>query len=149
MNVEVILREDVEHLGKAGALVKVKPGYARNFLLPRGLAYEATEGNKRRIVAEQKAHATRVAREREDAAGLAARLAGISLTLRAKAGEGDRLFGSVTSQDLAARLADLGFAVDKRRIELEHPIKELGTHMVSIRLHPEVRAEIKVLVEPE
>lgn len=149
MNVEVILREDVEHLGKAGALVKVKPGYARNFLLPRGLAYEATEGNKRRIVAEQKARATRVAREREDAAGLAARLAGVSLTLRARAGEGDRLFGSVTSQDLAARLADLGFAVDRRRIELEHAIKELGTHMVSIRLHPEVRAEIKVVVEPE
>lgn len=149
MNVEVILREDVEHLGKAGALVKVKPGYARNFLLPRGLAYEATEGNKRRIVAEQKAQATRVAREREDATGLAARLAGVSLTLRAKAGEGDRLFGSVTSQDLAARLADLGFAVDKRKIELEHAIKELGTHMVSIRLHPEVRAEIKVVVEPE
>ncbi len=149
MNVEVILRENVEHLGKAGALVKVKPGYARNFLLPRGLAYEATEGNKRRIVAEQKAQATRVAREREDAAGLAARLAGVSLTLKAKAGEGDRLFGSVTSQDLAARLADLGFAVDKRKIELEHAIKELGTHMVSIRLHPEVRAEIKVVVEPE
>lgn len=149
MNVEVILREDVEHLGKAGALVRVKPGYARNFLLPRGLAYEATEGNKRRIVAEQKARTTRLAAERSEAEALAGRLKDVSLTIRAKAGEGDRLFGSVTTQDLAARLAGLGFAIDKRKLELAHPIKELGAHTVSIRLHPEVRAEIRVVVEQE
>lgn len=149
MNVEVILREDVQHLGKAGALVKVKPGYARNYLLPRGLAYEATEGNKKRIVAEQKARATRLAAERGDAEAMAARLSGVSLELTAKAGEGNRLFGSITSQDLAARLSDLGFAIDRRRIELEHPIKELGTHSVSIRLHPDVRAEIRVTVGQE
>ena len=149
MNIEVILREDVQHLGKAGALVKVKPGYARNFLLPRGLAYEATEGNKKRILAEQKGRVTRLAAEKVDADALAARLSGVSLTVKAKAGEGDRLFGSVTSQDLASRLAERGIAIDKRRIELDHAIKELGTHTVSIRLHPEVRAEIKVTVEQE
>ena len=149
MNIEVILREDVQHLGKAGTLVRVKPGYARNFLLPRGLAYEATEGNKKRILAEQKGRVTRLAAEKVDADALAARLSGVSFTVKAKAGEGDRLFGSVTSQDLASRLAERGFAIDKRRIELDHAIKELGTHTVSIRLHPEVRAEIKVTVEQE
>jgi large subunit ribosomal protein L9 len=149
MNVEVILREDVQHLGKAGALVKVRPGYARNFLLPRGLAYEATEGNKQRILAEQKARTSRLAAERGDAEALAARLRGVRLTHKARAGEGDRLFGSVTNQDLAAGLAALGFAIDRRKIDLDHPLKELGTHTVGIRLHPEVRAEITVVVEQE
>jgi len=87
--------------------------------------------------------------EKVDAEALAARLSGVSLTVRAKAGEGDRLFGSVTTQDLASRLAERGFTIDKRRIELDHPIKELGPHTVSIRLHPEVRAEIRVTVEQE
>jgi large subunit ribosomal protein L9 len=149
MNIEVILREDVKHLGKAGAMVKVRPGYARNYLLPKGLAYEASEGNKRRIVAEQRARAVRLTAEKGDADALASRLAGVAITIKAKAGEGDRLFGSVTTQDLAAHLAELGFAIDKRKIELDHPIKELGTHTVSVRLHPDVRAEIKVSVEQE
>jgi large subunit ribosomal protein L9 len=149
MQVEVILREDVKNLGRAGALVRVKPGYARNFLLPRGLAYEATDGNKKRIVAEQKARSTRLAVEKGDAASLAARINVVSLTIKAKAGEGDRLFGSVTTQDLADRLAELGFSIDKRKIDLEHPIKQLGAHTVPIRLHPEVKAEIKVTVETE
>lgn len=149
MNVEVILREDVRHLGKAGALVKVKPGYARNFLLPRGLAYEATEGNKKRILAEQKARTTRLVAERGDAEALAARISGLALTFKAKAGEADRLFGSITTQDLAGRLAERGLVVDRRKIELDHPIKTLGTHRVSIRLHPEVHAEIAVTVEQE
>lgn len=149
MQVEVILREDVKHLGRAGALVKVKPGYARNFLLPRGLAYEATEGNKKRIVAEQKARSTRLAAERGEAESLAGRLNVVSFTVKAKAGEGDRLFGSVTTQDIADRLAELGFTIDKRKVDLEHPIKQLGTHAVPIRLHPDVKAEIKVTVEAE
>jgi large subunit ribosomal protein L9 len=149
MNVEVILREDVEHLGKAGALVKVKPGYARNFLLPRGLAYQATDGNKRRIEAEQRARATKLTAERGDAETLAARIATVALTVKAKAGEGDRLFGSITAQDLASRLAELGIAIDKRRFELDHPIKSLGVHPISIRLHPEVRAAFTLTVEPE
>jgi large subunit ribosomal protein L9 len=149
MNVEVILREDVEHLGKAGTLVKVKPGYARNFLLPRGLAYQATDGNKRRIEAEQRARATKLTAERGDAETVAARIATVALTVKAKAGEGDRLFGSITAQDLASRLAELGIAIDKRRFELDHPIKSLGVHTVSIRLHPEVRAAFTLTVEPE
>lgn len=144
---EVILREDIKGLGKAGALVKVKPGYARNFLFPRSLAYEATEGNKKRIENEQRARTTRSAAERGEAESLAARLAAVAITLKAKAGEGDKLFGSITSADLADALAAKGFSIDKRKIELEHPLKTLGSHTVSVRLHADVHAELKVTVE--
>jgi large subunit ribosomal protein L9 len=146
---EVILREDVKSLGKAGELVRVKPGYARNFLLPKGLAYEATEGNRKRIAGEAKARATRLAGEQAEAQSLANALAGLSLTLSAKAGEGDRLFGSITAQDIADAVAAKGLQVDKRKIELEHPIKTLGTHTVPVRLHPEVHAGLTVTVVPE
>jgi large subunit ribosomal protein L9 len=146
---EVILREDIKTLGKAGELVKVKPGYARNFLLPKGLAYEATEGNRKRILAESKARATKAAEEAGEARTLAAKLNAVTLNLSRKAGEGDRLFGSITTQDLADALAAQGHSVDKRRIELEHPIKTIGQHTVSIRLHPEVTAEIRVMVVAE
>ena|SRR5689334_7630939 len=148
MQIEVILREDVKDLGRAGALVRVKPGYARNFLLPRGLAYEATAGNKKRIEGEQKARAVRATQDRSEAEALAGKLGGVSIRLKAKAGEGDKLFGSITTQDLAQALADQGFPVDKRKIELDHPIKQLGAHTVSVRLHPEVHAEVRVTVEP-
>ncbi|MBK8004360.1 MAG: 50S ribosomal protein L9 [Gemmatimonadetes bacterium] len=146
---EVILREDIKTLGKAGDLVKVKPGYARNFLLPKGLAYEATEGNKKRIVAETKARGVRLAAEKAEAEQQAARLGGVHLTLARKAGEGDRLFGSITAQDVADALAAKGQAVDKRKIELEHPIKTVGDHTVAIRLHHEVTAEIRLTVQAE
>lgn len=146
---EVILREDVKDLGRAGALVRVKPGYARNFLLPRGLAYEATEGNKRRIDNEQRARSARAAAEKGDAQTLAGKLASVHLKLKAKAGDGDRLFGSITSADLAENLAKAGYSIDKRRIELEHPLKTLGFHSVPVRLHSEVTAEFKVTIEPE
>lgn len=149
MNVEVILREDVRHLGKAGALVKVRPGYARNFLLPQGLAYEATEGNKKRILAERKAQVARLAAEKGDAEAAALQMKDVSVSFKAKAGEGNRLFGSITTQDIAEGLKGRGVIVDRRRIELDHPIKELGTHTVTIRLHPEVHAEIRVVVEQE
>lgn len=149
MQMEVILREDVKDLGKAGALVRVKPGYARNYLLPRGLAYEATDGNKRRIENEQKARVTRLTAEKGDATALAARLGTVRLTFKAKAGEGDKLFGSITTSDLVEALAKAGFVVDKRKIDLDHPIKTLGTHPVPVRLHPEVPAEFTVTVEPE
>jgi large subunit ribosomal protein L9 len=147
--IEVILREDVKSLGKAGALVRVKPGYARNFLLPRGLAYEASEGNKKRIAAEQKARETKLTSERAEAQRVAAILGALSVSISAKAGEGDRLFGSITAQDIADKLAALGHTVDKRRIELEHPIKTLGAHTVPLRLHSEVVAEIPVTVVAE
>ena len=146
---EVILREDVKSLGKAGELVRVRPGYARNFLLPQGLAYEASEGNKKRIAGEQKARAAKVAEERAGAEAEAARLGQVAVTIRAKAGEEGKLFGSVTSQDIADALAAQGQAVDKRRIELEHPIKMLGWHTVPVRLHAEVMAEVRVQVVPE
>lgn len=146
---EVILREDIKTLGKAGELVKVKPGYARNYLLPRGLAYEATDGNRKRIQAESKARAARQEQEAGEARALAAKLGAVSLTLARKAGEGDRLFGSITAQDLADALAAQGHTVDKRKIELEHPIKTVGDHTVAIRLHHEVTAEIRLTVQAE
>jgi large subunit ribosomal protein L9 len=145
---EVILREDVKALGKAGALVRVKPGYARNFLLPQGLAYEATSGNKKRIEAESKARESRVAHDRNEALGQAATLGAVSITISAKAGEGDRLFGSITAQDIADGLAGAGHPVDKRKIELAHPIKQLGAHPVSIRLHSDVHATVTVTIVP-
>jgi len=145
---EVILREDVQSLGKAGAVVRVKPGYARNFLLPRGLAYEATEGNKKRIAAEGRARDARREEDRIKATESARSLEALSLTIPAKAGEGERLFGSVTSQDIAAALEAAGQPVDKRRIELEHPIKTLGDHQIGIRLHPDVQANLRITVVP-
>ena len=146
--IEVILREDVQSLGKAGALVRVKPGYARNFLLPRGLAYEATEGNKQRIAAETRARTAKVAEERGRAQRAAEQLENVAVTISAKAGEGERLFGSVTAQDIADALERAGHPVDKRKIELPHPIKQLGEHSVALRLHSEVQTAIRVTVVP-
>jgi len=147
--IELILREDVQSLGKAGALVRVRPGYARNFLLPQGLAYEATEGNKKRIAAVQKSRQTRASSDLTSSQELAARLGGVTVELKAKAGEGNRLFGSITGQDIAAALAGLGFQIDKRKIVLEHPIKQLGVHAVPVHLHHDVHGEVRVTVSPE
>jgi large subunit ribosomal protein L9 len=147
--IEVILREDIKTLGRAGELVRVKPGYARNYLLPQGLAYEATEGNKKRIAAETRVRSTRNQAERAEAERLAATLAGVTLPLSGKAGEEGKLFGSITSQDIADALSRAGHPVDRRRIELEHPIKTVGDHTVTVRLHPEVHAELRVSVVAE
>jgi large subunit ribosomal protein L9 len=147
--IEVILREDIKTLGRAGEMVRVKPGYARNYLLPQGLAYEATEGNKKRIAAETRVRAVRNQAERSEAERLAATLGGVSLTLSGKAGEEGKLFGSITSQDIADALAAQGHTIDRRRIELDHPIKTIGEHAVAIRLHPEVHAELRVSVVGE
>jgi large subunit ribosomal protein L9 len=144
---EVILREDVQALGKAGQVVKVKDGYARNFLFPRNLAYEATEGNKKRIAAEQAARAGKLAAEKAAAEELAGRLAGARITLTAKAGEEGKLFGSIGGADIAEALAHQGFVVDKRRVDLGHPIKTTGEHTVSVKLHPEVTAQVRVTVQ--
>jgi large subunit ribosomal protein L9 len=147
--IEVILREDIQSLGQAGEVVRVKPGYARNYLLPQGLAYEATEGNKKRIAAEGRVRAARGQAERGEAERVAETLRGLSLTLSGKAGEEGKLFGSITAQDIADTLARQGYTVDRRRIELEHPIKTLGEHRVTIRLHPEVSAELGVSIVAE
>jgi large subunit ribosomal protein L9 len=144
--IEVILREDIKTLGRAGEMVRVKPGYARNYLLPQGLAYEATEGNKKRVAAESRVRATRDHAERAEAERAAATLSEVTLTLTGKAGEEGKLFGSITSQDIAEALASQGHTVDRRRIELEHPIKTTGAHTVMVRLHPEVHAQLRVSV---
>jgi large subunit ribosomal protein L9 len=147
--IEVILREDIKTLGRAGEMVRVKPGYARNYLLPQGLAYEATEGNKKRIAAETRVRTAKNQAERDQAEREAATLRDVTVSLTRKAGEEGKLFGSITSQDIADALSEQGHTVDRRRIELEHPIKTTGAHTVTLRLHPEVHAEVRVSVVPE
>jgi large subunit ribosomal protein L9 len=146
---EIILREDVQHLGRAGEVVKVKDGYARNFLLPKGLAYPATEGNKKRVTFE----ADRLARlretEKQSAEGEAAKLTGVSLTFPVKVGEEDKLYGSVTASDIQRRLEEQGIHVDKRKIDLPEPIRSLGEFRVGVKLHAEVRPELTVVVVKE
>jgi large subunit ribosomal protein L9 len=146
---EIILREDVQHLGKAGEVVKVKDGYARNYLLPHGLAYPATDGNKKRIAFEAGRLAAKRAAERDSAEGDAGRLAGVHLSFVVKVGEEDRLYGSVTSGDIQRKLEELGIHVDKRKVDLPEPIRALGEFRVGIKLHPDVRPEIAVTVVKE
>jgi large subunit ribosomal protein L9 len=146
--IEVILRDDVTSLGRAGELVRVRPGYARNYLLPQGLAYEATAGNRKRIEAESRARSARFATEKAGAEAFAARLRETPLTLTGQAGEEGKLFGSVTASDIAEALKASGIEVDRRKIELPHPIKTLGAHVVAVRIHPEVPAEVRVTVVP-
>jgi large subunit ribosomal protein L9 len=143
---EVILREDVASLGKTGQIVKVKDGYARNFLFPRNLAFEATEGNKKRIAAEQAAQAAKRAAEKGEAEALAAKLQALTVELRAKAGDEGKLFGSIGGNDIAVALEKLGHTVDKRRFDLEHPIKQVGTYTVPLKLHHDVVARLRVTV---
>ena len=147
--IEVILREDIKTLGKAGEMVRVKPGYARNYLLPHGLAYEATTANVRRIEAERAAQSRRDAETVSEARQRAAALEGVSLTFHARAGQEGKLFGSITSGDIADKLAEQGITLDRRQIELDEPIKSLGVHSVPVRLHSQVRPEIKVWVIAE
>jgi large subunit ribosomal protein L9 len=143
---EIILRQSVENLGKPGDIVKVSPGYARNYLLPRGLAYEATPGNRKRIAME-KARLEAAEGERITAAQtLAERLESVQLTFSARVGDEDKLFGSVTTADIAHQLQAQGFDVEKKQIDLHEPIKSLGVYKIPIRLHAEVKPEIKVWV---
>ena len=146
---EVILRETIANVGHAGDMVKVKTGYARNYLLPKGLAYLATPGNKRRVEAEAVRRAQHSAAEKGDAEVLAERLGTVSVEFTVKAGEGDKLFGSITSADIAEKLGGLGYQLDKRIIELEEPIKMIGIYKVAVRLHSEVKAEVRVWVVKE
>ena len=146
---DVILREDVEKLGRTGEVVSVKDGYARNFLLPRGLAYLATDGNRRRLEADRRQIDRRTAAAVATARDLATRLETVSLSFTMKAGEGDKLFGSVTAGDIAERLAAEGLAIDRKAVELENPIKALGVYKVPIRLHADVKPEVRVWVVKE
>jgi len=146
---EIILRADVQHLGKIGEVVKVKDGYARNYLLPQGLAYPATEANKKKITYEGERLAKQQAAEKSGAETEATRLADVHLTFEVKVGEEEKLYGSVTSSDIQRKLAELGIQVDKRKIDLAEPIRELGEYNVGIKIHPEVRPEVRVTVVKE
>lgn len=146
---ELILREDVEKLGRRGDVVKVADGYARNFLLPRGLGMAVTVANKAMIEKERKAHEARLAKEKAEFEALAARIAGLRFVAPRKVGENEVLYGSVTGADVAEFLKTKGIEIDKRRVLLDEPIKSLGEHEVKIRLHPEVQAPLRLLVTKE
>lgn len=146
---EIILREDVQHLGKVGDIVKVKDGYARNYLLPKGLAYSATEANKKKIAYEGERLARQRAAEKSTAETEATRLADVQLTFSMKVGEEDKLYGSVTASDIQRKLEELGIHVDKRKIDLHEPIRALGDFQVGIKIHPEVRPQVRVTVVKE
>jgi large subunit ribosomal protein L9 len=146
---EVILRETVDNLGKRGEVVKVADGYARNYLLPRKLALPATEGNKKHVERERKNVEARESEEKGQAAGIAARLAGVDITIARRVGDTEALYGSVTSGDIAEYLKDKGFEIDRRKLILPEPIKTLGEHDVPLKLHREVTVPLKVKVVKE
>jgi len=146
---EVILREDIEKLGHRGQVVKVAEGYARNFLLPRRLAVAATEANKKIVEQERQAALRREAKEVNDAQELAKLLSKVTLTSTQRAGEQDQLFGSVTSKDIADLLEKQNYTIDRRKIQLTEPIKQLGEFKVPIKLHRDVTAEVTLRVEKE
>jgi len=143
---EVILRQAVDNLGHPGDVVTVSPGFARNYLLPRGFAYEATAGNKKRMEQERERLEAAESSRREAAEEIARKLEPVSLTFSARVGEEGKLFGSVTTADIAHQLEGQGFKIEKRQIDLHEPIKALGVYRVPIRVHADVRAEIKVWV---
>lgn len=145
---QVILREDVPHLGEVGDVVKVKPGYARNYLLPRGMAVMANARQLKRLEHERRVIEARVAKARAGAEGEAAKLSRVELTISKAAGENDKLFGSVTAMEIEALLRERGFEVDRRKILLDENIKSLGDFEVDIKLHRDVRATIVVRVVP-
>ena len=146
---KIILQREVEKLGVPGDVVNEADGYARNFLVPRGLAIPASKGAVRHAESLRRAHEDRVAKGRSEAEALAERISGSPIKVRAKAGEGGRLFGSVTAADLADELErQTGEIIDRRMIHLEEPIRSVGVHEVRIHLHPEVNTPISVEIEP-
>jgi len=143
---DVILREDIDKLGARGQVVQVASGYARNFLLPKRLAVAATESNKKIVEQERQSHLRKEAKQKTEAEDLGKLIAGVTVTISQKAGENDQLFGSVTSKDVAEALEQKNFTIDRRKIQLDEPIKQLGEHKVAVRLHRDVTAEITVNV---
>jgi len=146
---EVILREDIDNLGSRGEVVKVAPGYARNFLLPKRLAVAATESNRKIVEQERQAHLRKEAKLKGEAEDLAKMMTGVAVTIRQKAGENDQLFGSVTAKDIADALAAKNYNIDRRKVHLDEPIKQLGEFKVPVRLHKEVTTEVTVTVVRE
>lgn len=143
---KIVLRDDVENLGRKGDVVDVADGYARNYLVPRGLAMKATKGAVAQAEAMRRNRAAREAREREAAQAQASAIAGIRIEIPARVGEGGKLFGSVTATDIAQALAARGVEVDRRKVGLDEPLKEVGDVEVLVRLHPEVEAAVTVAV---
>jgi len=146
---KLILTSDVLGLGAPGDVVEVKDGYGRNYLLPRGLALAVTEENKARIAKERKVWEVRLSKEKAEFAAVAERIAALRFIAPRKVGENDQLYGSVTSGDVAEFLETKGIVIDKRKVQLDEPIKRLGDHEVKIKLHPEVVATLKLLVSKE
>jgi large subunit ribosomal protein L9 len=146
---EVILREDVDKLGNRGQVVKVAAGYARNFLLPKRLAVAATASNKKIIEQERQSHLRKDAKLEVEAQDLAKLMNGVTVTIKQKSGENDQLFGSVTSKDVADALAAQNYVIDRRKVLLDEPIKQLGEFKVPVRLHKDVTAEVTVVVAKE
>lgn len=146
---EVILREEIEKLGHRGAIVKVADGYARNYLLPKKLAVAATDANRKIVEQEREAWLRKEAKFQSDAQDLAKLLQDVTLTFRHRVGENDHLFGSVTAKDIADALEQKNFQIDRRKVILDEPIRTLGEHKVTLRLHREVSTEIPVVVEKE
>jgi large subunit ribosomal protein L9 len=146
---EVILKEDVSKLGSRGDVVKVAEGYGRNYLIPQKLAIEATAAN-RAVIEQMKAAAVRrLAKEKGNAEVLAKQFAGVALSFTRKSGEHDQLFGSVTSADIAHELEHKGISIDRRKIELDQPLKTIGEHTVTVKLHKEVSVPVKVTIQKE
>ncbi|HEV8429493.1 MAG TPA: 50S ribosomal protein L9 [Pyrinomonadaceae bacterium] len=146
---KVLLREDVDDLGARGEIVRVRAGYARNYLLPRNLAVEASAGNVKGIEAERAALLKKEAKERATAEAQSQQMSSLSLEFRRKAGEQGALYGSVTSMDVAEALRERGYEIDRHRIHLREPLKRLGEYSVTVRLHREVTIDLKVRVAPE
>ena len=145
---KVILADDVRGIGHRGDTVTVKPGYARNYLFPQGLAWESTPANMRRLSEEKKKYDEKTMHEKGIAEEVARRVDGLKLVISKKSGEGDVLYGSVTPADIADALAERGIEVDRRRVEVAEPIKRLGEHTVHVRFHRDVVAELTIEVQP-
>ena len=146
---KVILTKDLENLGKAGALVEVKPGYGRNYLLPRQLAVPATEKNIRQLEHQKSGILARASKEKQNMTAMAQKLSAIEVKFTRKVGEQNKLFGSVTSKDVHEQLVGQGYILDRKQVHLPEPIKDVGTHEVEVKLHPEVTAKLKVTIAPE
>ena len=146
---ELILRDDIEKPGRRGEVVDVAAGYARNYLLPRGLAMAVSDTNKAQVDREKRAWEARMAKEKEEFESLAERIAELRFVAPRKVGENELLYGSVTSADVGDFLQSKGIDIDKRRVLLDEPIKHLGEHEIKVRLHPEVNATVKLLVTKE
>lgn len=146
---EVILKEDLEHLGNRGDVVKVADGYGRNYLLPRKLALQATAANKAVIEQMKQSALRRSAREKSEAEQLVSHYDALTLEFTRKVGDNEHLFGSVTSSDISAALEAKGFATDRRKIQLPEPLRQLGEFHIPVRLHREVTAHVKVVISPE